>query len=141
MRKLALRISVALVGIAGSGLSIKAQEVDHIRVKIAHEFVLAGKTLPAGTYTVSRVPGEDDRALIVSDLENHASVIVLPTVVENHYSEKTGVRLEETGGELALSEIRTPDHVFTLPVSHAPTTQLAMKPNSGASGAGVASGK
>lgn len=141
MRKLALRIFVAFVGIAGLGLSAKAQEVDHIRMKIPYQFVLAGKVLPAGTYTVSRVSDVDDRALIVSDLQDHASVIVIPTVVESHFSDKSGATLEQIGGEFVLSQIRTADHVFTLPVSDAPATQLAIKSPGGASGSGTPAGK
>jgi hypothetical protein len=141
MRKLGLRIFLAFIGVAGLGLSAKAQDVDHIRVKIPYEFVLAGKTLPAGTYTVSHVSGVDERTLIVSDLEDHATVIVLPTVIENHYSEKSGVNLEQMGGEFVLSQIRTPDHVFTLPVSSAPATHLAIASPSGASGSGISAGK
>jgi hypothetical protein len=55
MKKLCLRIAVSLVGFAGLGITAKAQVVDQIVVTIPFEFVVAGKTLPAGTYRVNRV--------------------------------------------------------------------------------------
>jgi len=140
MKNLCFRIFVALIGIAGFGFSAKAQDVDHMKVKIPYQFVVDGKSLPAGTYTVTRVSDADTRALILSNFEDRVSVIVLPATVESQYSQKSTISLEPVEGEFVLSQIRTQDHVFTIPVSPAPLTQLANSnsatPSASASSAG-----
>ena len=55
MKKLCLPILVTLVGFAGLSVAAKAQVVDQIVVTIPFEFVVAGTTLPAGTYRVNRL--------------------------------------------------------------------------------------
>lgn len=55
MKKLCLRIAVALVGFARLGITAKAQILDQIVATIPFAFVVAGKTLPAGAYRVNRV--------------------------------------------------------------------------------------
>jgi hypothetical protein len=117
MKKLCSRIAVALVSFAGLGITAKAQVVDQIVVTIPFEFVVAGKTLPAGTYRVN--PVSDDRwgGLILSGVKNHASAIVLPNEVENAPAEKAHVSFETAGNEHFLSKIETADNVFTIPVS------------------------
>ena len=49
-------ILTALIGVAGLGITAKSQETDKIVVNLPYEFVMVGKTLPAGTYGVSRGP-------------------------------------------------------------------------------------
>jgi hypothetical protein len=118
MKKLCLRIAVALVSFAGLGITAKAQVVDQIIVTIPFEFVVAGKTLPAGTYRVSPVSDDRWEGLILSGVKNHASAIVLPNEVENA-AEKAHVSFETAGDEHFLSKIETADNVFTIPVSRA----------------------
>jgi len=126
MRKLCLRIAVALVSFAGLGITAKAQVVDQVVVTIPFQFVIAGKTLPAGTYHVNRVSDDNKWAgLIFSSFENRASAIVHPIEVEStHEVESTPdgkahVGFETAGGEHFLSKIETADNVFTIPVSRA----------------------
>ena len=127
MRKLCLRIAVALVSFAGSGITAKAQDqvVDQVVVTIPFQFVVAGKTLPAGTYHVNRVSEDKWSGLIFSSVENRGSAIVHPTKVEStrevestHHG-KAHVGFETAGGEHFLSKIETADNVFTIPVSRA----------------------
>ena len=118
MRKPYLQILVALMVVASLGLATRAQDVDHLKVSIPFAFVLNGRTLPAGTYTVSPVPDATSTGLILSD-DNNAAAIVLPIEVENDYADKTGIIFEQTGGQYILSEIRTTDHLFKIPVSPA----------------------
>jgi hypothetical protein len=119
MKKLRLRIAVALVSFAGLGITAKAQAVDQIVVTIPFEFVVAGKTLPAGTYRVNRVSDDRWAGLILSSFENRAGVIVVPSGVESARTEKTHVSFETAGGEHFLSKIETADNVFSIPVSRA----------------------
>jgi len=119
MKKLCLRIAVALVSFAGLGITAKAQVVDQVVVTIPFQFVIAGKTLPAGTYRVNRVSDDKWEGLILSSFENHASAIVHPIEMESTPDDKAHVSFETAGDEHFLSKIETADNVFTIPVSHA----------------------
>jgi hypothetical protein len=132
MKKLCLRILVALVGFAGLGVAAKAQVVDQIVMTVPFEFVAAGKTLPAGTYTVRRVFDSNERALIISSYENNASAIILPGEVESAPTDKPEVSFETAGDEHFLSKIETADHVFTIPVSRAAILLASGKSHTGA---------
>jgi hypothetical protein len=119
MKKLCLRIAVALVSFAGLGITAKAQVVDQIVVTIPFEFVVAGKALPGGTYRVSSVSDDRWGGLILKGVKNHASAIVLPNEVENAPVEKAHVNFEIAGNEHFLSKSETTGNVFTIPVSGA----------------------
>ncbi len=119
MKRLCLRIAVALVGFAGLGITAKAQVLDQIVVTIPFAFVVAGKTLPAGRYRVNRVADDKWEGLIFSSFENRAGAIVHPIEVQSAPADKAQVTFETAGGEHFLSNIQTADNVFTIPVSRA----------------------
>ena len=129
MRKLCLRIAVALVSFVGLGITAKAQAVDQVVVTIPFQFVVDGETLPAGTYHVSRVSDDRWGGLILSSFKNRASVIVVPNEVESSHEVrstpdgKAHVSFETAGGEHFLSKIETADNVFSIPVSRAEILQ------------------
>jgi hypothetical protein len=132
MKKLYLRILVALVSFAGLGITAKAQVVDQIVVTIPFEFVAAGKTLPAGTYRVNRLSDDRLGGLVLRSLDNRASAIVLPTEVESAPSDKAQVSFETAGDEHFLSRIETSDNVFNIPVSRAAILLASAKSHTGA---------
>ncbi len=76
MKKQYLRILLAVVGFAGLGVTAKAEVLDQIVVTIPFEFVVAGKTLPAGTYRTNRISADKLEGLILSSVENHVSAIL-----------------------------------------------------------------
>ena len=131
MKKLSLRMAVALVGLVGLGITTKAQAVDQIVVTIPFEFVVAGKTLPAGTYRVNRLPGVGDRwaGLVFSSVKNRTGVIVHPIEVQEAPANKAQVSFETAGGEHFLSKIQTAENVFTIPVSRAAILLASGKPH------------
>jgi len=138
MKKLCLRIAVALVSFAGLGITAKAQVVDQIVVTIPFEFVVAGKTLPAGTYRVNRVSDDKREGLIFSSVENRASAIVHPIEVKSARADKAQVSFEKAGDQHFLSKIETADNVFTIPVSRAAILLASGKSHTGtASGSSV----
>jgi len=114
MRKQCLRILIAVFSIAGAGMASRAQARDQIVVTIPFEFVVAGKTLPAGTYNVNRVTDGDPRALIFHSFESRTGAILLPTQVEGGSADKVHVSFERVGGQYFLSKIATADNVFTI---------------------------
>jgi hypothetical protein len=141
MRKHYLRILLALIGAAGLGMASEAQEADHIVVKIPYAFVVSGKTLPAGTYSVTRVSVSDTRALLLSNFAERVGVLVTASQLESRSADKSRVSFEQVGGQLFLSQIQTGDHLFTIPVSRAEILEAAAKsgaPTTG--GAGSTSG-
>jgi hypothetical protein len=121
MKKLCLRIVVALVGFAGLGITAKAQVPDQIVVNIPFEFVVAGKTLPAGTYRVNRLSNDKSEGLIFRSVETRAgaAAIVRPIEVQSARADQPQVSFETAGDAHFLSKVQTTDNVFTIPVSRA----------------------
>jgi hypothetical protein len=140
MRKQCLRILIALIGVAGLGMAARGQVSDQIVVNIPHEFVVAGKTLPAGTYRVNRLSLTDHETLILSSLESRTRVMVLSTSVESTQADKPVVSFEQVGGQHFLSKIETTTHVFTIPVSRSEILEAAARSHGGTSTSGSSAG-
>jgi len=140
MRKQYLRILIALIGVAASGLAAKGQAVDRLVVNVPYEFVVDGKILPAGTYRLDRASGIDDRVLIFSNFEKSTSLIVTPSVVDSKASEHPNVSFERVGGQLFLAKIETADHIFTIPVSRTEIMEASAHSQGGTSAAGGSAG-
>ena len=140
MRKQYLRILIALVGVAGLAKAAKGQVADQIVVNVPYEFVVAGKTLPAGTYRVNRVPEPVGRMLVFSGIENRAIAIVLATDVETIPADKAQISLKQVDGQYFLSKIETADHVFNIPVSRSAIMEAAAISRSVTSASGSADG-
>jgi len=128
-----LRILIVLIGAAGFGITVKAQVLDQIEVNIPYEFVVAGKTLPAGTYRVVRLSVNNPRALYLKSLETRASALVFATQVENSYNEEPKVSFERVGGEYALSKIETANRLFKIPIARSETLDAAARSHCGTS--------
>ena len=141
MRKYYLRILMALIGVAGSGMAAKAQAVDQIVVKIPYEFMVAGQTFPAGTYRVNRLSDTSLGFLFLIRSDNGASAMFLPTTqVERSFTHKSHVSFEQVGGQHFLSKIETANHVFTIPVSRSEILEAEAKSLSGTSASGSGTG-
>ena len=118
MKKQYLRIVIALISVAGFGVAAHGQTVDRITVKISHEFVVSGKVLPAGDYSVSRVNESNGAGLLlISSFENRANAIVIPAQFGSDSSDKVFVKFDVVGEQYFLTSIQTGDHLFTIPVS------------------------
>src|SRR6516225_8408269 len=91
MKKYGLRMATAVFGLALFGAGAKAQDRDQLIVNIPFPFVAAGKTLPAGTYHLSRVSSSNVNELILRGVENHDGVFVLSTEWEDARVVKPGV--------------------------------------------------
>src|ERR1700689_4475095 len=99
MIKQCLRILIALIGVAGLGMAARGQAVDQIVLNIPYKFVVAGKTLPAGTYSVKRLRDGDPDVLILTSFENRTNAIVLPTTkVDRSSAAKAHANFIEGGG-------------------------------------------
>ena len=141
MRKQCFRILIALIGVAGLGMAARGSQVsDQIQVNIPYEFVVAGKTLPAGTYRVNRLTDADEQTLVLSSYDSRARVMVLSTTVESTQAHKPEVSFEQIGGQHFLNKIETADHVFTIPVSRSEVLEAAARSHGGASSSGPSDG-
>jgi hypothetical protein len=118
----------------------QAQVLDQIEVNIPYQFVVAGKTLPAGTYRVKRVGVTDPRLLIVNSLETRATAIIHSTWVENNDADKNEVSFVQVGDEHFLSKIETPNHLFSISVSRSEILEGAANSQNGSSASGSADG-
>jgi len=140
MRKQCLRILIALIVVAGLGVAARAQAPDQILVNIPYEFVVAGKTLPAGTYRVNPASNTDRETLLLSNFESRATVMVLSSSIESTQASKPEVSFEQVGGQHFLSKIETADHVFTIPVPRSEILEAAGRSHSGTSTTGTSAG-
>ncbi|HEY4839872.1 MAG TPA: hypothetical protein VIH72_14750 [Candidatus Acidoferrales bacterium] len=118
MKSQYLRILIALISVAGFGVAAQGQTVDHITVKIPYEFVVSGKILPAGNYSVSRANETNGGTILVlSSFENRASMFVMPAQFESGPADRVFLQFEQIGEEFFLTSIQTSEHLFTIPVS------------------------
>jgi hypothetical protein len=118
MKRHYLQILITVFGFAGLGMTTKAQEGDKIQFTVSHEFVVEGKTLPAGKYNVRRISANNNRILVVSSFERGMSVSVLATDIENNRTRKANVSFRRVGDEYVLSQIGTSDNLIAIPSTH-----------------------
>jgi len=102
-------ILLALIGFLGMGTAAKAEIRRALEVTVPFEFVVDGRTLPAGTYTVSRFADDKHGGLILSNHESRTSVFVLQRV----------------GEQLFLSSIRTLQDVYDIAVPRSAMLEAA----------------
>jgi hypothetical protein len=117
MKKNCVRIMSAFFGFAALAITAKGQAADQLVVNIPYEFVVSGKTLPAGSYRINRVNDDNERVLVISSPENHATVMVLSSEIAGKTdAEQPSVSFQQVGEQRLLSKIQTAEHVFTIPV-------------------------
>lgn len=126
MKKHFLKIMVPLFAFTALALTAKAQESDQLNVNVPYEFVVGGKTLPAGTYRVGRISTSTDSELFLSSFENHTGVLVVPSQWVDARKDAARLTFELINGQHFLSKIETAEHVFTVPVSQS-AVQQAMR--------------
>jgi hypothetical protein len=114
MKRNLLRALVVSLFAFALGAAVKSQELDRLVVNIPHDFVLSGKSLPAGTYKVQRYSDSDSRQLIVINAESNNSVLAVSREVRSARATHPGVTLEQSGQRSFLTQIRTDEHVFVL---------------------------
>jgi hypothetical protein len=135
MKKYFVRLVTAVFGFASLAVGARAQVSDQLIVNIPYEFVVAGKTLQAGTYRVNRVTGSE-RELVLSSVENRASALLVPSEVEDARAIKPGLTFQEIAGQHFLSKIETGEHVFAISVSRSAVQEAAMRAQQGSTGSG-----
>src|SRR5712664_2670014 len=112
MKKKYASILDAILCFLGLGVAAKAEIRHEIVVTLPFEFVVSGKTFPAGTYTLSRFSDEKSEGLILSSTEHGTSVFVHPVEVESTRVDNPSVSFERVGEQHFLSKIQTRDDVY-----------------------------
>lgn len=135
MKKHFVRLATAFLGFSALAIAAKAQVPDQVVINIPYEFVVAGKTLPPGTYRVNRVSDFNKNELLISSFESRVGAIVISTEVEDARVYKPSFTFEEIGGQHFLTKIETAEHVFAIPVAKSAALEAAMKSHQGSTGA------
>ena len=105
-----------IISLFGSAAGAKAETRREVIVKMPYEFVAGGRTLPAGTYTVSRLSDDRLSGLSIFSYEQRSGVVVLANQFENHPADDAKIRFVRVGDVYYLSSIVTLDGVYTLPL-------------------------
>src|SRR4051794_18106570 len=115
-----VRIVSAFFALAALAVSGRAQVSDQLLVNVPYDFVVSGKTLPAGAYRVSRVSDSALSELAIIGVENRKGAFLLSTEVSATHPEKAEEKpvlgFEHIGDQYFLSKVETAEHVFTIRV-------------------------
>jgi len=129
MKKQHLRILLAVVCFGGFAVAAKAQARDQIAITLPHEFVVSGKTFPAGRYIVSRIAVNASTGVILSSYENRTSVVVLPSEVDSTPPNHPSFSLKRVGDVYFPTKIETANYVYTIPVPRSAVMEVAVRPH------------
>lgn len=133
------RILSAFFALAVLAVASRAQEVDQLLVKVPYDFVVSGKTLPAGTYRINRLDDRDLSQLEITGVDNRTGVLLLSGEVTPTTEDKPALRFEHIGNQYFLSRIETAEHIFTISVPAKAAQVVAMKKQTNPSAGGSSS--
>lgn len=126
MKKKFASLLLTLTCSLGLGVAARATTRVETVVTLPFEFVVSGKTFPAGTYKVSQIFDDKLEGLLLSN--DHTSVFVYPVTVGSASSDKPQVSFDRVGDQLFLSGIRTASDVYNIPVPRAAIMEAAARP-------------
>jgi hypothetical protein len=131
-----VRILVAITFVLGLSVVGNAEIRPEIVVTVPFTFVVSGKTLPAGTYTVGRLSGDRLSVQLLRSREHDVSVFVNPVDVKNASTDRPLVSFKQVGEQHFLSTIQTADDVYDFHVSRSVITEAAARSHNNASVSG-----
>ena len=135
MKRKYASVLLVLIGLLGTCSATKAgQGREQIKVTLPFEFVVDGKTLPAGTYTAIRFADDKSTGLILSNRESRVSVIVHPVEVEGASADRPELTFQRVGEQIFLSGIRTSHDVYEVAVPRSAVLEATRKSDYGTSG-------
>lgn len=137
MKKYFIGVLAAVFGMAAFAVAGKATTSDQLVVNVPYEFVVGGKTLPAGTYRLTRLSDSNVGELALVNVDKHASVLLNASEWEDVRGDKPELRFQQIAGQHFLSGIETAEHVFNIPVSKSAVME-AMKSHQGSTSPAVA---
>jgi hypothetical protein len=134
------RLLVAITILLGLSVAAKTETRAEIVVTLPFGFVIGGKTLPAGTYTVSRLSADKFDGVMFTSYDKHTSVFVRPSEIESAPPDKSQISFQRVGDQHFLSTIQTPSDVYHFPVSRSVIMEAAAKSRDNASTSGSSGG-
>jgi hypothetical protein len=108
----------------GLGEAARAQDADKVVVNVPFEFVAGGKTLPSGTYSVSRLSPARSGLVIHSYGD---SALLLPIVFDGTSAAQPTLSFEHVGDKYFLNRVETPAGVYTIAIPRAINKVARMK--------------
>jgi hypothetical protein len=141
MKKSFLTVVFTLTCLLGLGISARAQDVDKLAVNVPFDFVAGGETLPAGTYSVSRVAPEVNRTLVIRSNDNSVFLLPIffdgsPVSVNGVSADRTELGFEHVGDKYFLSKVETFGGVYAIRTPRAMTQVAQIKDHSTGSPSG-----
>ena len=109
-------VLLIITGLFGLAAGAKAETHREIIVNIPNDFVVTGRTLPAGIYTVSRLSDDRLGGLSIASREQRSGVFVLANHFEDRPAGEAKLSFERIGDMYFLRYIETADGVYTLPL-------------------------
>ena len=130
-------VLLIITGLFGLAAGARAETHREVVVSIPYEFVAGGRTLPAGTYTVSRLSDNRSGGLLIASYEQRSGVFVMPNQFENRPAGDAKVSFERVGDMYFLRAIETSDGVYTLPLPHSALLMAKSSHTDGMSASGT----
>jgi hypothetical protein len=142
VKKSSLAVVLTLTCLLGLGISARAQDLSKIAATVAFDFVARGETLPAGTYSVSRVSSGDPRSLAIRSDDNTVFLLPMsfdgdPMPVNGAPPDHAEFSFEHVGGKYFLSKVETPGGIYAFRTPRAMTHVAQMKDHGTASSSGA----
>jgi hypothetical protein len=140
MKKYA-RILVAVTFLLGLSVAANAEIQAQIVVTLPFEFVVNGKTLPAGTYTVKRFSQQPFDVLMITSADDNTTVFANPVEMEGASDDKPKVTFSKVGEQHFLSAIQTAYYVYNFSVRRSVILDAAARQRDTASASATGGGK
>ena len=137
MKKQYASILLTLTCLLGLGVGAEGQSQREVVMTVPYEFVAGGKTLPAGTYTVTRVSQDRFGGLIISSYETGSSVFVMPDEFKSYPADNIKVSFKQVGDVHFLSKIETANGAYNIPVPRSATVVAGVKQHGDISASGT----
>lgn len=137
MKKQYSFVLLALIAVLGFSAGAQAQQEGGVVANIPYEFVAGGKTLPAGTYTITRVSPDTTSALEIRNEQTLRHCVMLLPVSTAVAADHANVSFQRVGDTYYLRQVATSAGVYTLPVPQAATAVAKVKRHDGVSSAGT----
>jgi hypothetical protein len=135
MRKSYTFVVMAMICLFGMGSIASAQDPEIVVVSVPFEFVAAGRTMPAGTYRISRLSLDVHSGLIISGQGSGA--LVLPIAVDDASApQPAALSFDRVGEKYILTKVETTDHAYTFAVPRGMTMSVQVKDRVNAVSAG-----
>lgn len=119
MSKTCSRMLIVCLTLAAFATAAQAQVQHPIVLHVDHSFVVSGKVLPPGTYTVKRANEADPRFLVFTDGTNRVTSTVFPDWEHVGRSNQVSVTFEQIETQYFLRKIQTLNGTVEIPVNRA----------------------